>query len=86
MSQSVSSPKNIVSSALSLGPSFGNSVVAVGVPVAAGEAGVAVAVACYFCTVAATVTNINSAICFICAASNMFKIYSVFGIYFLTNR
>ena len=86
MSQSVSSPENIVSSTLSLGPSFGNSVVAVGVPAAVGEAGVAVAVACYFCTVAATVTKINSANCFICTASNMLKMYSVFRLYFLANR
>ena len=64
--------RNFRSSALSLEPSFGDGVVAVAVPVAAREAAVAAAAA-WCCTVAAIVTEINSANCFICDSSNMLK-------------
>ena len=70
-------PENFRSSTLSLGPLFGDGVVAVAVTVAAGEATVVATAACCCCTVAATGTKINSANVFICASSNMLKIYVV---------
>ena len=73
-SPSTSFPERFGSSTLNLKLLFGDSLLAVTIFVATGEATEAAEAACYCCNVTATINDINASNCFIRASSDMLKI------------